>query len=164
MSLIRDNATGTYRTQRATHATEAEILEAAETILRQRVERVGSLSSPSDARSFLRMRLGGLLAEQFHVVWLDNRHQVIAVDHLFSGTIDGASVHPREVVRAALKHNAAAALFAHNHPSGMPEPSQADRDITAELKRALALIDVRVLDHIIVGGTETTSMAERGLV
>ena len=163
MSLIRD-ANGTYRTQRATRATEAQILEAAETILRQRVERLGALSSPSDAREFLRMRLGGLVAEQFHVVWLDNRHKVIAVDHLFSGTIDGASVHPREVVRAALAHNAAAALLAHNHPSGTTEPSQADRDITAELKRALALIDVRVLDHIIVGGIDTTSMAERGLL
>jgi len=163
MSLIRDTH-GTYRTKRTARVTESDILEAAESILRQRVERLGNLSSPSDARSFLRMRLGGLLAEQFHVVWLDNRHKVIAVDHLFSGSIAGASVHPREVVRAALKHNAAAALLAHNHPSGTTEPSQADRDITHELTRALSLIEVRVLDHIIVGGNETTSMAERGLL
>jgi DNA repair protein RadC len=163
MSLIRDT-NGTYHTRRATRATEAQILEAAETILRQRIERLGALPGPGEAREFLRMRLGGLSAEQFHVVWLDNRHRVIAVDHLFSGTIDGASVHPREVVRAALMHNAAACLLAHNHPSGVCEPSQADRAITEELKKALAVIQVRVLDHVIVGGTQTTSMAERGLL
>lgn len=164
MALIRDDATATYRTRRATCASEADILAAAETILRQRVERLGSLSNPSDARSFLRMRLGHLTAEQFHVVWLDNRHQVLAVDHLFSGTLDGASVHPREVVRAALKHNAAACIVAHNHPSGVCEPSNADREITVELKKALAVVEVRLLDHIVVGGTTTTSLAERGLL
>jgi DNA repair protein RadC len=163
MGLIKDT-NGNYRLKRSTRATETDILEAAETILRKRVERLGALTKPTDARDFLRMRLGGLLAEQFHVVWLDNRHSIISVQHLFSGTIDGASVHPREVVRAALRCNAAACVLAHCHPSGVCEPSSADRDITRELKRALALIDVRVLDHIIVGATETLSMAERGLL
>jgi DNA repair protein RadC len=164
MALIRDNATATYRTRRATSASEADILAAAESILRLRVERLGALASPAEARSFLRMRLGHLMAEQFHVIWLDNRHQILAVDHMFSGTLDGASVHPREVVRAALKHNAAACIVAHNHPSGVCEPSNADRDITQELKKALAVVEVRLLDHIVVGGTTTTSMVERGLL
>lgn len=164
MALIRDDANATYRTRRATRATEGDILAAAETILRQRAERLGGLASPSDARDFLRMRLGGLAAEQFHVVWLDNRHQVLGIDHLFSGTLDGASVYPREVVRAALKHNAAACIVAHNHPSGVCEPSHADRAITVELKKALAVVEVRLLDHIVVGGTTTTSLAERGLL
>jgi DNA repair protein RadC len=164
MGLIRD-INGNYRTKTGSRATEADILETAESILRQRVERLGALSNPADARHFLRMRLGGLVAEQFHIVWLDNRHSIIAVQHLFSGTIDGASVHPREVVRAALAHNAAACLLAHNHPSaGNPEPSSADRDITQELKRALALIDVRVLDHLVVAAESVVSFAERGLL
>jgi len=164
MALIRDDATATYRTRRATSASEADILAAAESILRKRVERLGALASPAEARSFLRMRLGHLTAEQFHVVWLDNRHQILAVDHMFSGTLDGASVHPREVVRAALTHNAAACIVAHNHPSGNPEPSQADRDITGELKRTLALIDVRVIDHLVVASDSVVSLAERGLL
>jgi DNA repair protein RadC len=163
MSLIRDT-NGNYRTKTRSRATEAEILEAAESILRQRVERLGALTNPTDARDFLRMRLGGLVAEQFHIVWLDNRHSIISVQHLFSGTIDGASVHPREVVRAALTFNAAACLLAHNHPSGNPEPSSSDRDITLELKRALALIDVRVLDHLVVAAESVVSFAERGLL
>jgi DNA repair protein RadC len=95
---------------------------------------------------------------------LVNRHRVIRYKELFHGTIDGASVHPREVVREALENNAAAIIFAHNHPSGMAEPSDADRQITLRLKDALALVDVRVLDHLVVGDTETVSMAERGWV
>ncbi len=98
------------------------------------------------------------------MAWLDNRHHVIAVEKLFNGTIDGASVYPREVVRSALRHNAAAAVAAHNHPSGNLEPSAADRAITTRLREALALIDVRILDHIVVGAQQTTSMAERGLI
>jgi len=98
------------------------------------------------------------------MVWLDNRHRIISVDKLFTGTIDGASVHPREVIRAALKVNAAACIMAHNHPSGVAEPSAADRQITAELRKALDCIGVRTLDHIIVSAGEDVSMASRGLM
>jgi len=102
--------------------------------------------------------------EVFAVLFLDNRHRVLAFEELFRGTIDGASVHPREVVRRALHYNAAALILAHNHPSGVSEPSSADRRITERLQAALALIDVRVLDHIVVGHGEFTSFAERGLL
>jgi DNA repair protein RadC len=163
MALVRDTQS-CYRTKRQTVATEADILRAAEDILRRRFEREASLSNPSDTRSFLRMRLAGLPHEEFHVVWLDNRHRVIAVEKLFTGTIDGASVHPREVIRSALAHNASAAILAHNHPSGIAEPSTADRSITDELKRAFGLVGVRVLDHIVVGADEPVSFAERGLL
>jgi DNA repair protein RadC len=163
MSLIRNNE-GCYRTKRKTVATESEVLATAEDILRRRFERQATLSSPSDTRSFLRMRLAGLLHEEFHIVWLDNRHRIIAVEKLFTGTIDGSSIHPREVVRAALACNASGAVLAHNHPSGVAEPSISDRDITAELVRTLKLIGVRVLDHIVVGSDESISFAERGLL
>jgi DNA repair protein RadC len=143
---------------------EAEILQAAETILRGKLERLASLASPTDTCSFLRMRLGHLLHEEFHVIWLDNRHRILAVERMFIGTIDGTPIHPREVVRSALAHNAAAAILAHNHPSGVAEPSAADRSITNRLKEALDLVCVRVLDHIVVGATATTSMAERGWI
>ena len=106
------------------------------------------------------MRLAPQPYELFAVLWLDSRHRVIAFEELFRGTIDGASVHPREVVRAAIDHNAAC-IFAHNHPSGVEEPSQADLRITHHLKDALDLVDVRVLDHMIVGDT-MCSFAERG--
>lgn len=122
------------------------------------------LSNPSDARTWVVLELATEPYEIFGVLWLDNRHRVIRFDRLFRGTIDGASVFPREVVRAAIGVNAAAAIFVHNHPSGLPEPSRADELLTRKLKDALALIDVRVLDHLIVGGTDTTSFAERGLI
>ena len=102
--------------------------------------------------------------EVFAVLFLDNRHRVIAFEEMFRGTIDGASVHPREVVRRSLQHNAAALILCHNHPSGVAEPSQADRRITARLSDALGLIDVRVLDHLIIGDQECCSMARRGLL
>jgi DNA repair protein RadC len=102
--------------------------------------------------------------EVFCCLFLDNRHRLIAFDELFRGTIDGASVHPREVVRQALQRNAAAVILAHNHPSGVAEPSQADELITHRLKDALALVDIRVLDHLIVGDSRCTSFAERGLL
>ena len=101
--------------------------------------------------------------ERFCAIWLDNRHRVIRFDELSRGTIDGASVYPREVVKAALSVNAAACIFAHNHPSGISEPSQADERITRRLRDALALVDIRVLDHIVIGQT-SVSFAERGLL
>lgn len=143
---------------------EHEVLAAAEEILLRRLERQGAISQPSDAAQFLRMRLGALAHEEFHIVWLDNRHRILSAERLFTGTIDGASVYPREVVRAALRLNAAACVLSHNHPSGNAEPSSADRSITATLKSALAVIEVRVLDHIIVSAGETVSFAERGLL
>jgi len=110
------------------------------------------------------MRLGALLHEEFHIVWLDNRHRILSCQKLFAGTIDGASVHPREVVRAALNINASAAILTHNHPSGVAEPSTADRMITKELMEALKLVGVRVLDHLVVSAGGCVSMAGKGLM
>ena len=162
MGLVRTRR-NTYRSPRKT-ISESEILTAAEEILRLRFQRVGVLTSPRDTGAFLRMRLAGLPHEEFHAVWLDNRHQVIAVERLFNGTIDGASVYTRETIRAALQHNAAAVILAHNHPSGVAEPSVADREITQELKHAFQLVGIRVLDHFIVGADVPVSFAERGLL
>jgi DNA repair protein RadC len=123
------------------------------------------LTSPEATRDFIRLRLAEELNEVFGCIFLDNRHRVIAVEELFRGTIDGASVHPRVVVQHALTaHNAAAVIFYHNHPSGVVEPSQADLRITQRLKEALALVEIRVLDHVIVSFEGSTSLAERGLL
>jgi len=122
------------------------------------------IASPEATRAYLKLRLHAYPYEVFAGLFLDNRHRVISYQELFTGTIDGASVHPREVVREALRVNAAAMIFAHNHPSGVAEPSQSDLRITARLKDALALVDVRVLDHLIIGEGEGTSLAERGLI
>jgi len=123
-----------------------------------------SLAHPAAAAAFLRTHIGAYPYEVFACLFLDQRQRVLAFEELFRGSIDGASVYPREVVRRCLAHNAAAVVFAHNHPSGVAEPSQADRDITAELSKALALIDVRVLDHFIIGSGVPTSLASRGLL
>ena len=122
------------------------------------------LGSPAQVKEFLRSRLGSLPHEVFCILFLDSRHRILAMRELFRGTIDGASVYPREVIHEALMNRAAAVLLVHNHPSGVSEPSQADEMITRRLKEALALIDIRVLDHLIVCGSDCTSMAERGLV
>jgi DNA repair protein RadC len=161
MGILKDSK-GHYRLTGKT--TEADVLAAAEGILRNKLERQGSISNPSDASDFMRARLGSLLHEEFHVLWLDNRHRILDCQKLFTGTIDGASIHPREVARAALTINAAAAILAHNHPSGIPEPSAADRAITAELVASLKLLGVRILDHLVVSAGEVVSMAARGLM
>jgi DNA repair protein RadC len=161
MKFIRSMAYTRYRLDSET--TEQDVLAAAEGILGERLKRQGSIGSPTDANDFLRMRLGALSHEEFHILWLDNRHRIIDCQKLFTGTIDGASIYPREVVRAALSVNACAAILAHNHPSGVAEPSAADRAITNELRDALRLIGVRILDHIVVGA-ECVSMAGRGLM
>jgi DNA repair protein RadC len=122
------------------------------------------LGNPSAVRDHLLTHYAGAEREIFSVLYLDNRHRVICMEELFAGTIDGASVHPREVVKLALARNAAAVILAHNHPSGVAEPSQADELITARLRDALALVDIRVLDHLVVGGTTVTSFVERGLI
>lgn len=122
------------------------------------------LSKPDETRDFLRLRLADYRNEVFGCLFLDNRHRIIAVRELFQGTIDGASVYPRVVVQQAMEVNAAAMVLFHNHPSGVAEPSHADEAITRRLKDALALVDVRVLDHFVVSAGESVSFAERGLL
>jgi DNA repair protein RadC len=122
------------------------------------------MDSPSATRAYFVTMMRDAHAENFAALFLDNRHRVLASEIMFTGTVDGASVHPREVVKRALHYNAAAVVFAHNHPSGAPEPSAADIAITRRLAESLALVDVRALDHIIVGGNDTCSLAERGLI
>lgn len=143
---------------------DEQILQAAERILRRRLERKGKISEPNEATDYLRAHCAHLPHEVFGAIYLDTRHQILAIEDHFFGTIDGAEVHPRILVKAALQHNAAAIICFHNHPSGNPEPSGADRAITAQLKAALALVDCRILDHIVIAGTTSTSMAARGWV
>ncbi|MEJ2060707.1 MAG: DNA repair protein RadC [Gammaproteobacteria bacterium] len=139
------------------------VLEMARRYLEDEIRRGVTLENPTQTVNYLMSRLRHHPHEVFAVLFLDNRHRVIDYEPLFTGTIDGASVHPREVVRRVLHHNAAAVILAHNHPSGVAEPSQADVSLTQRLKDALALIDVRVLDHIVVGDN-AVSLAERGLL
>jgi DNA repair protein RadC len=141
-----------------------DVLGRAQALLAQRY-RVGSrvLTSPALTRDFLRIHLGACEHEIFGMLHLDSRHRLIAVENLFRGTINSSSVHPREVVKSALAHNAAAVVLYHNHPSGLTEPSAADELITRRLREALALIDVRVLDHLIVAEA-IYSFAEHGLL
>jgi DNA repair protein RadC len=120
------------------------------------------LSGPEESARYLKSRLAGYPYEVFACLFLDTRHRVIAFEELFRGTIDGAQVHPREVVRRCLAHNAAAVIAAHNHPSGVAEPSAEDRHMTAKLRDSLALVDVRLLDHFVIGHGEPTSLARRG--
>lgn len=142
-----------------------EILRAASAILLRDLGRGDAMSSPEAAGLFCHTLLFGREAEAFLALFLDTRHRVIAHEVLFYGTVDGCEVHPREVMRAAIKHNAAAVILAHNHPSGGVEPSAADRAVTARLKQALAMVDVRVLDHFVVAdGSTPVSMAARGWV
>jgi len=142
---------------------EQAILDQAQQIMEQRFMRYGALTETQASQELFRARLGGLPFEEFHVAFLDTRHRLIAVEMVHRGGIDGAEVQPRTVALRALYHNAASLVLAHNHPSGNPEPSAADRAVTKRLKDALALLDIRILDHIIVGET-VTSMAARGLV
>jgi DNA repair protein RadC len=140
------------------------LLDLALEVLAQRHRRGESLTSPEASRAYLRLKMGERKFEVFACIYVDNRHRIIAFEELFQGTIDGASVHPRVVVQRALELNAAAVLFAHNHPSGVAEPSMADQRITERLRSALALIDVRVLDHFIVTAEDSVSFAERSLL
>ena len=132
--------------------------------LGQQLQRGEALADPAQAGAYFSRKLRALPQEVFACLFLDTRHRVIAYEELFRGTLDGSEVHPREVARRALQHNAAALIFGHNHPSGNPEPSAADRAVTARLKQALALVEVRVLDHFVVGDGAATSMAQRGWV
>jgi DNA repair protein RadC len=145
-------------------ASTEQILAAAHRVLAHRVRRGASLTSPQKVREYLTVRLGHLDYEMFGVILTDRRHRVIEYVELFRGTIDGASVHPREIVKLALDKGAAACLLVHNHPSAVNEPSHADEFITTRVRDALALIDVRTLDHLIVGAGGVLSMAEKGLL
>lgn len=120
--------------------------------------------NPRDTKNYLRLNLGSNEREVFAVLYLNNRHQLISYEELFYGTIDGATIHVREIVKLGLKLNAAAIILAHNHPSGTCEPSKADETITRRIKEACALMEIRVLDHIVVSATDAVSMAERGLI
>ena len=128
------------------------------------LDRGEALTDPAAAGRYFAQRLRGQPIEVFAALFLDTRHRALAFEELFRGTIDGAEVHPREVVRRALAHNAAAVIVGHNHPSGNPEPSAADRAVTAQLKQSLALVDVRLLDHFVIGDGPPASMAARGWV
>ncbi len=140
------------------------VLEIARRALRERLDRGSVLSSPQAVRDYLRLMLQDRPHEVFGVVFLDAQNRVLAVEELFRGTLTQTSVYPREVVKRALAHNAAAAIFAHNHPSGVAEPSRSDEALTIALRQALALVDVRVLDHFVIGGGMAMSFAERGLL
>lgn len=143
--------------------TANQVLEKAAEILVDRYARNGEFNSPSIVKEFLSYKLGGHDREVFAILLLDASHHLIAYRELFYGTIDAAGVFPREVVKAVLEANAAAVILAHNHPSGNPEPSQADKKVTKKMVDALALVDVRVIDHVIVG-RECLSFAEKGLL
>ncbi|MFP5344847.1 MAG: RadC family protein [Gammaproteobacteria bacterium] len=148
----------------AKYAQLQAVLEMARRHLLEKLTRDSALSNVEDTRAYLTACLRAYPHEVFGCLFLDNRHRVIAFEELFRGTLDGASVHPREVVKRALAHNAAALIFAHNHPSGVSEPSRADEQITLRLKEALALVEVRVLDHFIIGDGRAVSLAEHGVL
>ncbi len=140
------------------------VLEMSRRALAEEMRQVDALSSPAAVRDYLRLVLSGKAHEVFCAVFLDSQNRVLAVEELFQGTLNQASVYPREVVKRALAHNAAALILAHNHPSGVAEPSHADENLTQALKNALALVDVRVLDHFVIGEGCAISFAERGLL
>lgn len=145
-------------------ASEDRLIADALAILDGRITRGEALTDPMQAANYCKVRLQHLEHEVFLVLFLDTRHRVIAAEEMFRGTIDGSEVHAREVAKRALHHNASAVIYAHNHPSGNQEPSAADRAVTARLKQALALIDIRSLDHFIIGDGAPTSLAQRGLM
>ncbi len=140
------------------------VLEMAKRHLSETMTRDSALTNPRTVRDYLTAQLRHRQQEVFAVLFLDSQHRLVAFEELFYGTIDSASVYPREVAKQALAHNAAALILAHNHPSGVAEPSQADKCITRHLKEALNLIDVRVIDHMVIGDNEIVSFAERGLI
>jgi len=144
--------------------TEDEIMEMALKLTKRRFGKRRALTQPNDVRRYLSIKMADLEYEVFNIIFMDNKHRILSFETMFRGTIDGASVYPREVVKRSLALNAAAVVLVHNHPSGDAEPSRQDTSITKRLKDALALVDIRVLDHFVVGGDEVISMAERGLL
>jgi DNA repair protein RadC len=156
--LVRD-VDGQYRPARA-----EEVLSQARRVLSQRVRRGATMSSPQAVKDYLLLEIGVLEHEVFCVLFLDAQHRIIELKQMFRGTVTQTSVYPREVVKAALACNSAAVVLAHNHPSGSVEPSRADEFLTQTLKSALALVDVRVRDHLVVAGAEVCAFSERGLL
>ena len=157
--LMVCDVAGVYRPAHA-----GEVLHVAQQMLFEQMRGREVLSSPQAVRDFLRVRLGGLEHEVFAVLMLDAQHRLIEYVELFRGTVNQTSVYPREVVKEALARNAASMILVHNHPSGVADPSRSDEHLTQTLRSALALVDVRVLDHLIVAGPNALSMAERGLM
>ena len=148
----------------AKRAQFAAAIELARRSLQEKLKENAALTSPGAVRDYLRLRLASRKEEAFVCIWLDAQHRALAIDEPFRGTLTQTSVYPREIVKAALRFNAAAVIFAHNHPSGVAQPSQSDELLTRNLKEALALIEVKVLDHFIVAGHQAISFAERGLL
>jgi DNA repair protein RadC len=143
---------------------EDQVIERALEILASRLKFGAALTSPGAVRDYLRLALGPREHEVFVCIWVDAQHRVVGIEEPFRGTLTQTSVYPREIVKSALAYNAAAVIFAHNHPSGVAQPSQADELLTRNLKEALALVEVKVLDHFVVAGTQAISFAERGLL
>ena len=151
---------GNYRVRGAIRP--EQIIAEAQSLLMKDLQKREALLKPDDVTDYLKLKLSDRKNEVFAAIFLDNKHRVIEFEEMFRGTIDGAAVYPRVVAQRCLELNAAAVIFAHNHPSGCPEPSQADRSITARLVESLALIEVRVLDHFVIGCGSHVSLAERG--
>jgi DNA repair protein RadC len=165
MSKVRSEEPPAYTPEDHSRAREDQIIAHAIDILDSRLRTQGeAFESPAAAGTYLKLRLAGYEREVFAAMFLDTRHRLIAFEELFMGTVDSAEVHPREVVKRALARNAAAVIVGHNHPSGNPEPSVGDRTVTIQLKQALALVDVRLLDHFVIGEGAPVSMAARGWV
>ena len=153
------------RALRLAQSGEAEsVLAAAQEILATRIKHGDVVGSPAAVREYLRLLLRDREHEVFVVIFLDSQNRVLATEELFRGTLTQTSVYPREVLKSALRHNAGAVIFAHNHPSGVSEPSRADQLLTASLKQALDLVDIKVFDHFIIGGATAMSFAEKGLL
>lgn len=153
---------GKYTARRS--LSEEQIIKAAKALLKRKFNKGQTYTSPDSIKLYLMTEYANYEHEVFVCMFLDNQHHILSCEELFQGTIDSASIYPREVVKRALQLNAAAVIFVHNHPSGIPEPSQADKLITDKLKNALGLLDIRVLDHFIIGGAEQYSFAEHGLI
>lgn len=147
-----------------TSAEKSSVVALALKVLSGRFRRGRCLNAPEDVQQFLRLKLSGRRNEVFGVIYLDTRHRLIRMTELFNGTIDGAAIYPRVLVQKALENNAAAVILYHNHPSGVAEPSEADRGITLKLGRALALVDIRLVDHLVVTDGAFVSLAERGWI
>src|SRR5919204_5008884 len=148
----------------AKRAQFAAAIELVRRSLREKLRQSAALTSPGAVRDYLRLKLASRKEEAFVCLWLDAQHKVIDIEEAFTGTLTQTSVYPREIVKRALRHNAAAVIFAHNHPSGVAEPSRADELLTRDLANALALVEVKVLDHFVIAGSHTVSFAERGLL
>lgn len=160
MSIFEEKPNGKYSARR--QFGEDDILQLAESIVQKRFQRGETMASPEATKRYLCLQMAKLDREVFGTLFLDSQHRLIANEELFQGTIDSASVHPRILMQRALFLNAAAVILYHNHPSGAPEPSAADRQVTDRISAALSMIDIRTLDHLIVAGVRATSFAERG--